>query len=114
MAQVYTIADETVRALIERYSAANCGPNRIKFVKDGNGQWIVGQEVLSDHRYTFEKVIKGETRETLRTKLQTEITRDQITVNGELNIAELIRQYGTLIEHVPIRETLEGETEIKR
>lgn len=105
MTFVYTITDEKVRLLIERYTAINCGPNRIEFVQDGNGNWIVGPEVLTDGRYTFQKVSKGETRETLRTKLQTETTRDQVTfVNGNINIAELIRQYGQLIEYVPIPE----------
>jgi hypothetical protein len=112
--QVYKVDNEKARFLIEQQS--QLGPNKIQFVQDGNGNYIIGQEVLSDPVYTFQKVYKGETIQSLRTKISTEATKENIALPSELNIAELIKQYGVLIEYVPVVDSLEVETKtiIKR
>jgi hypothetical protein len=91
--------------------------DKIEFNQDGNGDWVTSVENLQNKRFTFEKTLTTETRTTVETKLREEVKREPtLTVrdNEYTNLADLLQRYGEVIDYVPVPDTLEGSTEIKR
>jgi hypothetical protein len=114
---VIRVTDPIARDVIERFTLQYCKPDAVKFIQDGNGDWITSVENLQNKRYTFEKTLTTQTRTTVETKLREEVKREPtLTVrdNEYTNLADLLQRYGEVIDYVPVPDTLEGSTETKR
>lgn len=114
--KVLTISDPKVRSVIEQFTEQNCKPDVVKFIQDGNGNWITAPENLLNKKFTFEKVVKGETTESIRIKLSTETTKESL--QSSVSIADLIDKYAVLIDYVPVPDVIEeppkeGDGELK-
>lgn len=69
MSDVLKISDAIERQKIEDWTLQNTFPNIIKFVEDADGNFIVGQEVLSDPAYQKLGIAPGvKLRDYLQTK----------------------------------------------
>jgi hypothetical protein len=49
--QVIKLDSEIVRAQIEAYTATNSYPDEIRFVQDGNGNWIITEAILGNPKF---------------------------------------------------------------
>jgi hypothetical protein len=112
---VIRVTDPKARKVIEDFTDLHTRPDVIRFVQDGNGDWIVGEEVLSDLKFIFDKVNLGETKETVEAKLKVEVKKELIIKDDEYShVTDLLQKYGEVIDYVPIRpepETPEVEPE---
>lgn len=66
---VLKVTDVIERDRIEQWTLKNTFPNLIVFIRDADGNYIVGQEVLSDRAYEKVGLIDGTKEEPLKTYL---------------------------------------------
>lgn len=102
---VIQVDDEKARYLIEEFTNKNTGRDRIKFVQDGKGNWIIGLQNLTNLKYLFDRnATKGKDAE-LQDKLKVEVKKVpelKIKDNEYNNISDLINKYGIIIDYIPL------------
>lgn len=103
--QVIRVNDEKARIIIEQFTAEHCKPHAVKFVQDGNGDWVTSLENFQNPRFTFSKLAPTKTKAEVETLLKTEVQKELAVQDNEYsNIADLIQLYGEIIDYVPLPE----------
>jgi hypothetical protein len=102
--QVIRVSDPKHRAIIEQFTLENCQPHAIKFVQDGNGDWITNIENLNNERFTFKESKRGATEAVLQLKLSAELSKEGLNAQ---HIADMLTKYGEPIDYVPVKEVVE-------
>lgn len=100
---VIRVNNATVRRLIEEFTDQYTKPDAIRFVQDGNGDWITSTENIQNIRYVG---IRQDLKQFLIANgVQTNIT----------SLKEALQTYGAVVEYVPKPEVIESfGSELKR
>jgi peroxiredoxin len=86
---VLKVNNANVRMHLENFSKQYTFPDEIKFVQDGNGDWITSIENLQNIRY------KG-----IRADFKEYLAANGIVVNVN-SLKEALERWGDIIVHVP-------------
>lgn len=90
--KVIRVNNATARALIEEFTNTYTKPDVIKFVQDGAGNWVTSVECLQAVRFSAD-------RQDVKTFLESRGIN-----NNHKSLKDVLQQYGTQIDYVPLPE----------
>jgi ribosomal protein L4 len=91
MAKVIRIDDEKTRNMIELYSNLYCYPDVVKFIQDGNGNWVMSTENLANPKY-----LNPDPEIVSQFAIEHQLTK------AFTGIIDVIKTYGVEIDYMPI------------
>lgn len=97
--RVVKVTNTTVQNLIEQFTEQYTDPDVIKFVQDGNGDWITSRENFQNIRYIG---IRSDLKQFLR---DNGISLTQVQDINSLKDA--LQKWGQIIDYVPRVDSLE-------